>query len=100
MTGERISRDAAVATAVCRVALLGMVLVLIVIAYFPFAWDPPRTVRNEVTRSADGSLRFGEMNNARTPGTPAWLRGCAHIWRCPDSDSSPIRSHCRRMPRS
>ena len=51
-----------------------MVLLLIVIAYFPFAWSPPRTVRNEVTRSADGSLQFGEMNYARTPGTPAWLQ--------------------------
>ena len=60
--------------AVCRVGLLGMVLLLIVIAYLPFAWDPPRMVRNDVTRSADGSLRFGEMNNARTPGTPAWLQ--------------------------
>jgi hypothetical protein len=56
-----------------RVALLGVVLVLIVIAYFPFAWSPPRTVSNEVTRSADGSLRFGEMNYARTDGAPAWL---------------------------
>jgi hypothetical protein len=60
-------------TAVRRVALAGTVLVLIVIAYFPFAWSPPRTVSNQVTRNADGSLRFGEMNNARTPGTPAWL---------------------------
>jgi len=59
---------------VCRVALLGMVLVLAVIAYYPFAWDPPRLVRNEVTRSADGSLRFGKMNYARTSGTPAWLQ--------------------------
>jgi len=50
-----------------------MILVLIVIAYFPFAWDPPRTVSNQVTRNADGSLQFGEMNQARTPGTPAWL---------------------------
>ncbi len=30
-------------------------------------------MRNEVTRTAGGSLRFGEMNAARTPGTPAWL---------------------------
>jgi hypothetical protein len=29
---------------VCRVALLGIILVLIVIAYFPFAWSPPRTL--------------------------------------------------------
>jgi len=58
---------------VCRAALLGVVLVLMVIAYFPFAWSPPCTVRNEVTRTTDGSLRFGDMNNARTPGTPAWL---------------------------
>jgi hypothetical protein len=52
---------------------MGIVLLLTVSAYFPFNWDPPRTVRNEVTRSAGGSLRFGEMNAARTPGTPAWL---------------------------
>ena len=68
MSGERVYWHAAV-----RVALVGMILVLIVIAYFPFAWSPPRTVSNQVTRNADGSLRFGEMNNARTPGTPAWL---------------------------
>ena len=30
-------------------------------------------VRNDVTRVANGSLRFGEMNDARTPGTPGWL---------------------------
>jgi hypothetical protein len=51
-----------------------MVLVVIVIAYFPFAWSPPRTVPNQVTRSTHGSLRFGEMNYARTSGTPAWLQ--------------------------
>jgi hypothetical protein len=60
--------------AVCRLALLGMVFLLVVIAYYPFAWDPPRTVRNDVTRSTAGFLRFGEMNNARSPGTPPWLR--------------------------
>jgi hypothetical protein len=65
--------SAAVTKAVCRLALAGMVLVLIVIAYFPFVWDPPRTVANQVTRNADGSLRFGGMNHALTPGTPAWL---------------------------
>ena len=54
-------------------ALLGIILVLIVIAYFPFAWSPPRTVRNQVARNAEGSLRFGQMNYARTSGTPAWL---------------------------
>jgi VanZ family protein len=69
VNGRRVCGGAAV----CRVALLGIVLVLIVIAYFPFAWSPPRTVRNQVTRSTDGSLRFGQMNYARTSGTPAWL---------------------------
>lgn len=59
--------------AVCRVGLVGMIFVLIVIAYYPFAWDPPRTVRNDVTRSADGSLRFGETSYARSRGTPPWL---------------------------
>jgi|KBSMisStaDraftv2_1062788.scaffolds.fasta_scaffold126337_3 hypothetical protein len=57
-----------------RVALLGMGLVLIVIAYFPFAWSPPRTVSNQAVRSTDGSLQFGDMNFARTPGTPTWLQ--------------------------
>jgi hypothetical protein len=61
--------------AACRVILVGVILLLIVIAYYPFAWDPPRTVRNDVTRSTDGSLQFGETNYARTPRTPAWLPG-------------------------
>ena len=58
---------------VCRIALVGTILLLIVIGYYPFAWDPPRSVRNDVSRSADGSLQFGETNYARSPGTPAWL---------------------------
>jgi hypothetical protein len=64
--------------ALCRVALTGMGLVVTVIAYYPFSWSPPRTVRNEVTRSADGSLRFGTMNYARTPDTPAWPQEVSH----------------------
>jgi hypothetical protein len=68
----------------CRLLLGGLVLVLIVIAYFPFNWDPPRVVSNGVTRSAGGYLQFTHMNNARTPGTPAWLQevrtsGVVHI---------------------
>jgi len=61
------------ANAVCLATLLGVVLLLVVTAYYPFQWDPPRVVRNDVTRTAGGSLRFGEMNEARTPGTPGWL---------------------------
>lgn len=53
--------------------LAGVILVLFVVAYFPFAWSPPRMVSNQVTRNADGSLRFGTMNRADTPGTPVWL---------------------------
>jgi hypothetical protein len=68
----------------CRLLLGGLVLVLIVIAYFPFAWDPPRMVGNGVTRSAGGYLQFADMNNARTRETPAWLQdvrksGVVHI---------------------
>jgi hypothetical protein len=48
-------------------------MLLAVVSYYPFRWDPPRIVRNQVVRTADGSLRFGKMNAARTPGTPAWL---------------------------
>ena len=59
--------------ALWRAVLVGMMLLLAVTAYFPFRWDPPRMVHNQVTRSADGSLRFGEMNAARTPATPPWL---------------------------
>ena len=61
-------------TGVCRVALLAVVALLVVISYYPFVWDPPRIVSNEVTRNADGSLQFGEMNNARTSGAPAWVK--------------------------
>jgi VanZ family protein len=50
-----------------------MVVLLVVIAYYPFHWSPPRTVDNEATRAADGSLQFGWMNYARTPDSPPWL---------------------------
>jgi len=56
-----------------RLVLAGLVLALIVIAYFPFSWSPPRTVPNQVTRNASGALVFGEMNRADTPGPPDWL---------------------------
>jgi hypothetical protein len=55
-------------------ALLGLVLLLAGSAYFPFHWDPPRIVHNQVTRGTDGTLQFGDMNNARTPGSPDWLQ--------------------------
>ena len=73
MRGEAARLVRGSSAVLCRVALLGMTLLLIVSAYFPFRWDPPRMVRNDVTRGVDGSLRFGEMNAARTPATPAWL---------------------------
>ena len=41
MNGGRDYRARLVTTAVCRVALVGILLVLIVIAYFPFTWSPP-----------------------------------------------------------
>jgi hypothetical protein len=50
-----------------------MILLLIALSYYPFAWDPPRIVRNDVTRSANGSLQFRDPNYARSDGTPAWL---------------------------
>lgn len=54
--------------------LLVVVLALLVVeAYWPFAWDPPRTVSNDVRRAGDGALVFGERNAARTSTTPAWL---------------------------
>jgi VanZ family protein len=49
------------------------VAVLVVLAYFPFDWDPPHSVRNDVTRTSEGSLRFGERNFARSSGSPEWL---------------------------
>lgn len=67
------ARGRTVSLAVVRTVLAGLIVVLIVGAYYPFSWDPPRTVRNQVTRTADGALRFGTMNEARTPGPPDWL---------------------------
>jgi hypothetical protein len=58
---------------VVRIALVGMVVALAVIAYYPFTWSPPRVVENQVTRAADGSLRFGELNYARTAEVPPWV---------------------------
>jgi hypothetical protein len=53
--------------------LASTVAVLALLAYFPFAWDPPHTVRNDVHRTAEGDLWFGERNAARTSGSPEWL---------------------------
>jgi hypothetical protein len=70
--GEHIHRWAT--TRACGgSALVAVVLVLVVIAYYPFAWSPPRKVDNGVTRNADGSLQFGDMNYARTLDTPRWV---------------------------
>jgi VanZ family protein len=46
---------------------------LMILAYFPFDWNPPHTVRNDVTRTSQGDLRFGEHNAARSAGSPEWL---------------------------
>ena len=67
------ARGRTVSPAACRVLLGAVIAVLIVGAYYPFHWDPPHTVHNQVTRTADGALRFGRLNRARTAGTPAWL---------------------------
>lgn len=54
-------------------ALLVAVVLLVVSAYYPFDWDPPRMLRNHVTRTAGGTLRFGSPSTAASAGTPAWL---------------------------
>ena len=66
-------RGRTVSPAAIRAVLAGVIVVLIVGAYYPFRWDPPRPVHNQVTRTAGGALQFGTMNQARTPGTPQWL---------------------------
>jgi VanZ family protein len=56
--------------------VLGLVTFLaavVVVSYYPFAWDPPRWVRNDVERTSNGSLVFGNHNFAQSEGTPAWL---------------------------
>jgi hypothetical protein len=63
----------AVTVLASRLALTAVIALLIVGAYYPFAWDPPRTVHNQVTRISSGALRFGTMNQARTQDPPAWL---------------------------
>jgi hypothetical protein len=70
---KRISRaPSSTGGGLCLAALAGLMLLLVLTAYYPFRWDPPRVVHNEVTRGG-GALRFGEMNRARTQGTPDWL---------------------------
>jgi VanZ family protein len=57
------------------------IAVLAVLAYFPFDWDPPHIVRNTVTRSREGYLRFGEENFARSSGAPGWLVAAQDVGR-------------------
>jgi VanZ family protein len=53
--------------------LAGMLVLAVFEAYWPFHWDPPGTVTNEVRRTAGGALTFGDRNAARTAGTPPWV---------------------------
>jgi hypothetical protein len=53
--------------------LLGFIALVVVTAYYPFDWDPPRMVRNDATRTAGGTIRLGERNAAISPGSPPWL---------------------------
>ena len=59
--------------AIALPALMLVVVVLAISSYYPFHWDPPRVKRNEVSRTAQGTMRFGNMNTAVSSGTPAWL---------------------------
>lgn len=56
-----------------RWALVLVLLAQLLVALFPFRLDPPRTVDNDVTRTADGGLRFGVHNRAETTRAPSWL---------------------------
>jgi hypothetical protein len=67
-----VSRTPGIARRLYRVALFCWLIALAITAYFPFRWDPPRVVHNAVARDA-GTLRFGDMNRARTLGSPGWL---------------------------
>ena len=62
-----------VSVTACRAALAAVIGLLIVLAYYPFSWDPPREVHNQVTRTVTGTLRFGSRNRASTASTPGWL---------------------------
>lgn len=53
--------------------LLAVVAVLVLLAYYPFRFDPPRVVTNDVSRTPAGTLTFDDHNRARTEGTPDWL---------------------------
>ncbi len=54
-------------------ALVLLLVLLAFVRYYPFAWDPPRFVQNDVVRTGEGWLRFGEQNRARTETTPTWV---------------------------
>lgn len=61
--------------------LVAMLVLAVFEAYWPFHWDPPGTVTNQVRRTADGVLTFGDRNAARTPGTPPWVATVRHTGR-------------------
>jgi hypothetical protein len=72
--GRQASESRAIRLVRLPVLTLGFaVAALAFVAYFPFDWDPPHIVRNDVTRTREGNLRFGERNNARSDGAPEWL---------------------------
>ena len=50
-----------------------MVVLLVVIAYYPFPLEPSTHSGQRGDEGAGGSLQFGWMDYARTPDSPPWL---------------------------
>lgn len=85
-----------VSLAACRAALAVVIALLVVLAYYPFSWDPPHTVHNQVTRTVSGALRFGTSNKASTLATPGWLpavRRTGEVQILLDADPVSAREH-------
>jgi hypothetical protein len=82
--------------AACRAALAVVIALLVVLAYYPFTWDPPHTVHNQVTRTGTGALRFGTDNKASTVAAPGWLpavRRTGEVQILIEADPRSARGH-------
>jgi hypothetical protein len=89
-----------VSVGACRAALAVVIALLVVLAYYPFTWDPPHSVHNQVTRTGSGALRFGTSNKAATLATPGWLpvvRRSGEVQIRLDADPRSARQHAPMM---
>jgi VanZ family protein len=56
-----------------RLTIAGLILAYVCVGWWPFRWQPPQQLRNQLTITRTGTLRFEKPGLARTRHPATWL---------------------------